>query len=117
MRYRKLDANGDYTFGQGLSNFFIDVPEAPAQAARTRLLLWLGTWFLDLTAGVPYLTKVLGKYTGQTRDPVLQATILQTEGVLSLDSYSSSFDPNTRAFTVNAQAETIFGTAIISLPR
>lgn len=116
MRVRRLTVaapNGsggfDRSFGHGLADFWIDMPDGVAQCAQTRLLLWFRTWFLDRTAGVPYLTKVLGKYTGQTRDPVIQATILGTQGVKALLAYSSEVNPNTRAYTVNATANTIYG--------
>ena len=39
MRYRKLDANGDYTFGSG-SSCFISDHDAVVQAIVTRLKLW-----------------------------------------------------------------------------
>ena len=116
MRYRKLTASGDYSFGHGLADFYIDVPDAPAQACLTKLRLWLGEWFLNLSAGVPYETRVLGKYTGQTRDIAIQSVILGTEGVNGLLNYSSAFDSNTRAWSVNALADTIYGPATIQGP-
>ena len=42
MRYRKLDEDGDYSFGRGAADFWVNVPDAPAQAVRTRLALWQG---------------------------------------------------------------------------
>ncbi|OZO80851.1 hypothetical protein CG700_28170, partial [Escherichia coli] len=54
MRYRREDADGDYTFGQGDDTFLIDSPECVAQAVKTRFELWRGQWFLDLTEGTPY---------------------------------------------------------------
>jgi hypothetical protein len=113
VRVRKLSPTGDFQFGQGLANFWINAVEGVGQNIGTRLHLNQGDWFLDLTAGVPYATKVLGKFTGQTRDPVIQSTILGTQDVNSLISYSSSFNPNTRQWTVNAVVDTIFGQAII----
>ncbi len=38
MIYRRIDANGDYTFGQGKFNF-VSGTEAVAQAIKTNLLL------------------------------------------------------------------------------
>ena len=51
MRYRKLDAAGDMTFGNGIGAFYVDIPEAPAQAVMTRLRMEQGEWFLDAKAG------------------------------------------------------------------
>ena len=92
MRYRKLDASGDYTFGGGAGNFYQDSPEAVAQAVLTRLRLLSGEWFLDTTAGTPWMTQVLGSGTSSIYDSVIQARILDTSGVQSIDSYSSTVD-------------------------
>ena len=53
MKYRKLDANGDYLFG-GSGEFFVDSPDAVRQAIQTRLLLLTREWFLDAQEGTPY---------------------------------------------------------------
>jgi len=113
MRYRKLDANGDRVFGHGQSDFWRDVPDAPAQAVLTRLHLEQGSWFLDTTEGIPWKTRVLGKYTGSTRDAVIRARVLGTQGVSGIAQYSSSLDRNTRAFAVNMTIDTIYGQATV----
>ena len=81
MRYRKLDADGDFQIGHGAADYHIDRPEGVAQAVKTRLALLAGEWFLDLTEGTPYATHVWGKHTRDTYDPILRRRILQTEGV------------------------------------
>lgn len=114
FRYRKLDANGDYTFGGDQVAFLIDSPEAVGQAIGTRLRLNQGEWFLDNTDGTDWKTGVLGKYTRATRDVILRSRILGTPFVTQLVNYSSSFDGNTRQFLVNATVETQFGQVTIS---
>lgn len=109
MRYRRLNANGDYVFGSGQSDFYTNVPEAPAQAVLTRLRLNLGEWFLDTTDGTPWQTQVLGANTVATRDAVIKSRILSTPGVKSILAYSSSFDGNTRQFLVYVRLDTIYG--------
>lgn len=116
MRYRKLDENGDMRFGRGASDFWRDVPEAPAQAVKTRLCLRLGEWFLDTTDGTPYATQILGKHTSGTRDAAIRERIVGTQGVTSLDAYSSTFDPNTRSFTVSATISTAYGATTVTTP-
>ncbi|MCX2699265.1 hypothetical protein [Ochrobactrum chromiisoli] len=113
MRYRKLDENDDYVFGGNLASFFIDQPEAPAQAVKTRLMLQLGEWFVDTSDGTPWKTKVLGKYTSATRDPVLRNRILGTQGVSAIALYASQFDPETRQYDVQAQIDTVYGKTTI----
>lgn len=56
MRYRREDADGDYTFGSGDDTWLINSPEAVAQAVKTRFELWYGQWFLDTTEGTPWIS-------------------------------------------------------------
>ena len=117
MRVRKLDANYDYSFGHGANDWFVNVPDAPAQCVVTRLNLWLGEWFLDRSVGMPWKTKVLGKYTDSTRDPVIRAYTLATQGVSAIVSYSSTLNRSTRGFAGQMEIKTIYGTAKIVEPQ
>jgi hypothetical protein len=113
MRYRKLGSAGDYTFGHQQADFYRDQPEAVAQAVQTRLELFTGEWFLDTSDGTPWRTDVLGKYTQAAYDIVLKDRILGTEGVLSIEAYSSTLNRQTRALSVQASISTIYGTATV----
>ena len=114
MRYRRLTAAGDMNFGSQQADFYRDTPEAVAQAVLTRLKLWLGEWFIDLTTGTPYQQAVLGKGTTQSVEPVLRARILETQGVEEIISFSYSFDPEQRSATVAAEINTIYGQTSIT---
>jgi len=114
MRYRKLDANGDMVFGHQQSDFWRDVPDAPAQAVWTRLQMYLGDWFLNVNDGTPWRTRVLGKYTGNTRDPTVQARTLGSQGVVGIVAYSSQVNPNTREFDVQMTIDTVYGQAFVN---
>ncbi|MEE3504826.1 hypothetical protein QN399_00865 [Pseudomonas sp. 10C3] len=114
MRYRKLDANGDYSFGNQQADFYRDSPEAVAQAVETRLQLNLGEWFLDTSDGTPWNSEVLGERTVATRDAAIKKRILGTTGLTQIDSYDSTFDPNSRALTASATITTDYGTTTIS---
>lgn len=113
MRYRALDANGDFQFGRS-GIFLVNSPEAVAQAIRTRLALWAGEWFLDNEEGTDYSGKILGYGTQGTRDVEVKSRILNTQGVREIVSYSSSVDP-ARKFTVTAVVDTDYGQATINL--
>jgi len=114
MRYRKLDADGDFQMGHGGADYHVDTPECVAQAVKTRLALLAGEWFLDLTEGTPYASHVWGKHVKSTYDPLLRRRILQTEGVLELVSFESTFDPETRKLTVSVELNTVYGEAAVN---
>jgi hypothetical protein len=106
MKYRKLDANGDYTFGQGAGEFYQNTPETVAQAIQTRLALLAGSVFWDTTAGVPYTTQIIGITNQQTRDLIFQQTILDTEGVTAIEQFNSTTNPATRVYSWQATVTT-----------
>jgi len=110
MRYRELDANGDYQLGR----FLVNSPAAVAQAVLTRLRLLAGEWFLDTTEGTPYATQALGFNTGSLRDQMVKQRILGTTGVTGIDSYSSTVDIKTRTFNVVCQISTAYGSTSVT---
>lgn len=110
MKYRALDGQGDYTVGQPwLSNS----PETVAQAIGTRLKLWRGEWFVDRTDGTPYNEEILGK-RGRGVDVAIKQRILGTPGVTALTAFTASFDSVTRALSVQATVDTLYGPATVS---
>jgi hypothetical protein len=104
------------TFGRSQVNFYNNTPEAVAQVISTRLGLFVGEWFLDTTAGTPWGTKILGKYTERTRNLAIQGRILGTPGVQEITAYSSAFDPDTRRFVVSCTVSTVYGTTSFTAP-
>lgn len=114
MRYRKLDPQGDYSFGKSQGDFYKDTPEAPGQAAFTRLVLFTGEWFLDSGEGTPWSADVLGKYTANIYDAVLKDRLLGTQAVTGIERYASELNRDTRKLTVTATLDTLYGTTLIT---
>lgn len=112
MKYRKLDADGDYQLGHGNLDFYQDQPEAVAQSAMTRLQLWQGQWFIDTTSGTPWLQQILGKRMAV--ESVLRSRILGTQGVIELQEMSLQYNPDTRSVAVNAVIVTTYGTTTVT---
>lgn len=114
MKYRKLDQNGDYQFGNA-GEFFVDSPEGVRQAVETRLLLMTEEWFLDANEGTPYFPAILGYGTATSRDTAIIDRILGTPGVREILQYSSSVDQQ-RFFRVDAVIDTIYGAIPLNSP-
>lgn len=107
MRYRQLDAGGDYTIGKP---FLANSPQAVAQAVATRLQLNQGEWFVDTTDGMPWQSQVLGhRFAGRNPDAAVKARILGTTGVKQITSYTSTFDGTSRSMSISVTLDTIYG--------
>lgn len=106
---RRLSPSGDMTFGLGLANFAAD-KEACRQNVGTRLQLVYQEWFLDQTAGVPYLQDIVGikPINIQLAESALKTCILDTDDVASLTTFSFTVVNSTRKATVNASVLTVF---------
>lgn len=113
MRYRKLDENGDMSFGSGSLDFHINTPEGVAQSVKTRLGLWLEEWFLDVTDGTPWAQLVLGKHTEQTFANAIKKRILNTAGVKGIESIEFIQDMDKRSLTLHCVIDTDYG--VVSL--
>jgi len=110
MKYRKLDENGDTTFGRQV---FYTGREAVAQAILTRLRLLYAEWWEDITDGLPLFENILGAYGAddvrEAVDLIISERIQDTENVTVLLSYESNFDPNTRTYSAYCEVDTAFG--------
>jgi hypothetical protein len=109
MRYRRLDENGDYVFGQGSQQFLTNSPQAVAQAVATRLKLYQGEWFIDTSDGMPWMTEVFGAGTETLFDSAIRKRILGTPGVLEITEYRSLRD-SARKLSVTCTITTQYGT-------
>lgn len=104
MTARKLDENGDITWT------FITNNDEIGQTIRTRLRLFLGEYFRDITDGTPWFEQILGKGVSMSaREAALRNRIVRTPGVIRLTYFSTDFDVNTRKYSVTAGALTTYG--------
>ncbi|MDT8929340.1 hypothetical protein RSW05_11830 [Escherichia coli] len=114
MRYRREDADGDYTFGSGDDTWLINSPDAVARAVKTRFELWYGQWFLDTTAGTPWIQSVLGKQKPDVYNLAIRQRILETQGVNSIIDFNTNVNTSTRRVTFTATIDTIYGTMTVT---
>jgi len=127
MRLRIQDPlTGDMRFGHGSGDFWHNQPEGVGQSCLTRLLLYAGEWFLDVTEGTPWggfpldptvvnEGRILAEHTQLTRDAALRERIIGTPGVLQIRAYASQFNPNTRVFAAQCTIDTVYGQLAMDL--
>lgn len=118
MKVRKLDENGDIVT-RGV--IWAYDKEAVAQTVSTRLKLFLGEYFRDITDGVPWFEKedgtegILGRgYSLSQVEAILRNRIARTEGVLKLLSFQIDYDETLRKISVRAFVLTVYGSEEIS---
>ena len=84
-----------------------NMAELVEQRLKKRLGLFQGEWFLDTRQGVPYFQQILVRHPNMTAiQAVLVREILDTDGVLSLISYSQSLNTAPRSLSVSFSVET-----------
>lgn len=113
MKFRSLDANGDWMYGQGVGSYATG-KAAIALAIATRLRLWRGECAFSTASGVDY-TNLLDKGQEANLATALQNAILQTPGVVKIVSMPFSLNPRTRAMSVGpVTVETIYGQVFLA---
>lgn len=107
MQVRRLDDGGDLvTRGR----MFQSGREAIAQTVVTRLKLFLGEYFRDVTDGTPWFQQILGKPENLNAvEAILRNRIAHSPGVVRLLSFDLQFDLDARALSIQSQVLTAYG--------
>jgi len=80
------------------------------QHVRTRLLFYLGEWFLDTLAGTPWFEEVFVRPVNlATVESVIKTRILETPGITGLTDFLMDYDRPIRKLRVLFSATTDFG--------
>ena len=108
MRYRRLDNDGDYTFGAGGADMLVDI-EACAQSIRTRLWLLFGEWWEDLTDGLPLFQKILAQRDINIASEAIRNRILSTTHVRDIIYFSADWDNEQRYLLISCVVDTDYG--------
>lgn len=113
MKYRILDANGDYSFGKGQQNLTYGT-YAVQQAIKTRLALLKGEWWENTDLGLPLFQSILGQ-VGITdnitiADAFIKKQIIETTDVTGIEEFSSTYDSANRSYSFTCTVNTKYGT-------
>lgn len=112
MIIRAVDENNDWLYGKGKSDYKKNL-EALKQDLKTRLQSWKNDCFFALSEGVDY-NNFLDKNTKIFLDRDTKKVMLQTEGVLRINTFNSEVDVN-RGYSGLANITTIYGATILTL--
>ncbi|MDQ0202469.1 hypothetical protein [Pectinatus haikarae] len=111
MIYRALDENGDYVLNNG--NAFFSDADAVRQAVITRLRQLIYEWWESLEDGVPFWQKIIAQRDKAAAEKIIRERIEQTDKVMSVISYTPTWDNENRALTINAEIQTEYGAITI----
>lgn len=82
----------------------VDGYEQSIQQVERRLRLWVGEWFLNINAGIPWLTEILGKKPDETIIlAVIQQAILDDPNIQSIEQLEIELDGASRTLTVTTK--------------
>lgn len=108
MIFRTLTTQGDWTFGSGVYGYSTE-EKAVELNIKTRLLSWKGDCFFAADDWVDWLGR-LDKGQEANLKNELKNVILQSFGVVAVNSIEGTLDRDSRNFTVTYNIDTIYGT-------
>ncbi len=108
MRTRRINENNDWLLGAGRQSY-VSGTEAVAQKVLTRLQSFKGNWFLNQDAGIDWLTEMELRHQQPQLESSVKSTILNTQGVKTLDAFSVSLDAKNRKFSITTRYTDIYG--------
>lgn len=111
-----LNADNDLDITNNELTLTVD-HEAIRQHLLVKFQLFLGEYFLDITAGVPWYQDVLLKNPNfVVVSEVLKGTIVSTQGVIEILSFELDFDAPARVFSLAFTALTEEGVISFNEP-
>lgn len=103
----RLDTDGDLLLDNGELELNAGLGSI-RQHLAIRLKFFLGEWFLDTGAGVPYFQEVfVDRVNLSAMEAVFKSAITATPGVIELQAFTLDFSG--RTLTINFRALTDFG--------
>lgn len=116
MKYRKLDKNGDYMFGNNGLDFISDT-EAVAQAIKTKVMLFYQEWWEDISIGIPMFQSIIGKVADSNLK--MTYTLLLTKRIQEIEQVTSvsnvEVKQGNRSLSFKIDVDTIYGSTSVEV--
>ena len=93
---------------------------AIGEHVKQRLKMFNGEWFLDTSAGLPWLPRPAQfaifdrPYQAGQSEALIKAEILDTPGVVAIEQFEARVDRATRGLIIEAEILTVFDTVTIN---
>lgn len=113
MIFRSIDENGDWNFGKGKNSYFTEKMALEANL-KTRLKSWKTDCFFAPNEGVDYIN-FLDVGTKTFLDQDVRRVVFQTAEVLTMESFESTLDRDTREYSAEMTINTIYGTLVLGV--
>lgn len=107
MLIRALDATGDWTFGQGTESYLYG-ELAIGENIKTRILSFLNNCYFDTGAGIDWFTYFGLPGKQQITLLSIRAVILQSYGVVKINSLNVNMNENQRSAIITYNIATIY---------
>lgn len=112
MIFRALDANGDWTFGNGVQNY-LTAEDAINADIRTGLRTFLNECFFALNFGVDWWN-LLGSKNQQGILLQCRSMIVSRYGVTRINAVNVTLDRTTRKMSLSYNVDTIYSRGVSS---
>lgn len=106
MIIRAIDAGGDWQFGNGFASYATG-EQAVEENIKTRLLSWRNNCFFALQDCVDW-SALLDIGQQKNLEAAVRSVILQSYGVVGINSATVVLERATRAITITANIRTIY---------
>jgi hypothetical protein len=105
MIIRKVDGANDWRFGKGKSDYAKD-DQAIGQNVQTRILSWVGDCFFAMNEGIDWASRLDVGQEDSLLDEV-KSIILQSEGVVGINTVEVEFNRETRNVKIEYSIQTV----------
>ena len=112
MQVSGLDKNLDWRFGKGRAAYKTNA-KAIEQNVQTRLRSFRGDWYLDVDAGVNWIELLGNPGTEKRIIRAVESTVLQTEGVISIQELKIVGRDSNRGVTIQLQYTDVFAQQLL----
>lgn len=108
MKYRKQLADGDYSFGNNMQDY-LDGQEAIAQAIKTKVLLFYGEWWEDISQGIPMFQSIIGQSNKRNvtnaLELLLEDRVKEVPGIAVVNEITSTITDRTISVYIRCTTE------------